>query len=80
MLKASAGGGGKGMRLVCSAAELQSAFETRSPAAAAFGNAACIWKAVGDRGTSRFRSLLTRTGTWSIWVSVNVRFNVVIKK
>jgi acetyl-CoA carboxylase biotin carboxylase subunit len=39
MLKASAGGGGKGMRLVNSAAELQSAFETaQSEAAAAFGS------------------------------------------
>jgi acetyl-CoA carboxylase biotin carboxylase subunit len=39
MLKASAGGGGKGMRLVNSAAELRSAFETaRSEAAAAFGD------------------------------------------
>src|ERR1700730_10725847 len=40
MLKASAGGGGKGMRLVQSADELQSAFETaQSEAAAAFDNA-----------------------------------------
>ena len=40
MLKASAGGGGKGMRLVHSAAELQSAFETaQSESQAAFGNA-----------------------------------------
>src|ERR1700682_1900613 len=40
MLKASAGGGGKGMRLVHSADELQFAFETaQSEAAAAFGNA-----------------------------------------
>jgi acetyl-CoA carboxylase, biotin carboxylase subunit len=39
MLKASAGGGGKGMRLVASDEELQSAFETaQSEAAAAFGN------------------------------------------
>ncbi len=39
MLKASAGGGGKGMRLVNSAAELKSAFETaQSEAGAAFGN------------------------------------------
>ena len=39
MLKASAGGGGKGMRLVAHAAELESAFETaQSEAAAAFGN------------------------------------------
>ena len=40
MLKASAGGGGKGMRLVHAAAELQSAFETaQSESQAAFGNA-----------------------------------------
>ncbi len=39
MLKASAGGGGKGMRLVNSEEELRSAFETaRAEAAAAFGN------------------------------------------
>ncbi len=39
MLKASAGGGGKGMRLVDSAAELQSAFDTaQSEASAAFGD------------------------------------------
>lgn len=39
MLKASAGGGGKGMRLVQSEVELRSAFETaQSEAAAAFGN------------------------------------------
>ena len=39
MLKASAGGGGKGMRLVASDEDLQSAFETaQSEAAAAFGN------------------------------------------
>jgi acetyl-CoA carboxylase biotin carboxylase subunit len=39
MLKASAGGGGKGMRLVAAEDELRSAFETaQSEAAAAFGN------------------------------------------
>jgi acetyl-CoA carboxylase, biotin carboxylase subunit len=39
MFKASAGGGGKGMRLVLTAAELRSAFETaQSEAAAAFGD------------------------------------------
>lgn len=39
MLKASAGGGGKGMRLVSDAAELKSAFETaRAEAMAAFGD------------------------------------------
>lgn len=40
MLKASAGGGGKGMRFVASESELRSALETaQSEAAAAFGNA-----------------------------------------
>jgi acetyl-CoA carboxylase biotin carboxylase subunit len=39
MLKASAGGGGKGMRLVSSADELQSSFDNaQSEAASAFGN------------------------------------------
>src|ERR1044071_1611653 len=39
MLKAAAGGGGKGMRQVANEAELQSAFEAaRSEAASAFGN------------------------------------------
>jgi acetyl-CoA carboxylase biotin carboxylase subunit len=39
MLKAAAGGGGKGMRLVASAFELRSAFETaQSEAASAFGD------------------------------------------
>jgi acetyl-CoA carboxylase biotin carboxylase subunit len=41
MLKASAGGGGKGMRLVAGPAELRSSFENaQSEAAAAFGDAA----------------------------------------
>ena len=41
MLKAAAGGGGKGMRLVATEAELPSAFETaRSEAESAFGDAA----------------------------------------
>ncbi|HET6669942.1 MAG TPA: biotin carboxylase N-terminal domain-containing protein, partial [Pyrinomonadaceae bacterium] len=41
MLKASAGGGGKGMRLVTTPAELRSAFETaQSEAASAFGDSA----------------------------------------
>ena len=41
MLKASAGGGGKGMRLVAGATELRSAFESaKSEAASAFGDSA----------------------------------------
>jgi acetyl-CoA carboxylase biotin carboxylase subunit len=48
MLKAAAGGGGKGMRLVTNSAELRSAFETaQAEAAAAFGDSSLyIEKAV----------------------------------
>jgi acetyl-CoA carboxylase, biotin carboxylase subunit len=50
MLKASAGGGGKGMRLVASPEELQSAFDNaRSEAAGAFGDASLYLEKVIER-------------------------------
>jgi acetyl-CoA carboxylase biotin carboxylase subunit len=50
MIKASAGGGGKGMRLVASEDELLSAFETaQSEATAAFGNAEVYLEKVVER-------------------------------
>ncbi|HEX8493488.1 MAG TPA: acetyl-CoA carboxylase biotin carboxylase subunit [Pyrinomonadaceae bacterium] len=50
MIKASAGGGGKGMRLVASEDELLSAFETaQSEASAAFGNAEVYLEKVIER-------------------------------
>lgn len=50
MLKASAGGGGKGMRLVSSPKDLRSAFETaQSEALAAFGDAAIYLEKAIDR-------------------------------
>jgi acetyl-CoA carboxylase, biotin carboxylase subunit len=50
MLKASAGGGGKGMRLVASPSELQSAFENASSeAAGAFGDASLYLEKVVER-------------------------------
>jgi acetyl-CoA carboxylase biotin carboxylase subunit len=50
MLKASAGGGGKGMRLVESPAELRSAFDNaRSEAESAFGDASLYVEKVIDR-------------------------------
>jgi len=50
MLKASAGGGGKGMRLVASPQELQSAFDNaRSEAAGAFGNDSLYLEKVVER-------------------------------
>jgi acetyl-CoA carboxylase biotin carboxylase subunit len=50
MLKAAAGGGGKGMRLVVSSAELRSAFETaRTEAAAAFGDSSLYLEKAVER-------------------------------
>src|SRR5918998_217926 len=50
MLKAAAGGGGKGMRLVASEAELQSAFDTaRSEAEAAFGDSSVYLEKAVER-------------------------------
>jgi acetyl-CoA carboxylase biotin carboxylase subunit len=50
MLKASAGGGGKGMRLVGAPEELQSAFDNaRSEAASAFGDASLYLEKVVER-------------------------------
>jgi acetyl-CoA carboxylase, biotin carboxylase subunit len=50
MLKAAAGGGGKGMRLVAGEAEIQSAFETaQSEAAAAFGDSSVYLEKAVER-------------------------------
>lgn len=50
MLKASAGGGGKGMRQVASAGELRSAFDNaKSEAAAAFGDSSLYLEKVVER-------------------------------
>jgi acetyl-CoA carboxylase biotin carboxylase subunit len=50
MLKAAAGGGGKGMRLVADAHELQSAFETaQTEAAAAFGDSSLYLEKAVER-------------------------------
>jgi acetyl-CoA carboxylase biotin carboxylase subunit len=50
MLKASAGGGGKGMRLVSAAGELQSAFDNaQSEAASAFGDASLYLEKAVER-------------------------------
>jgi len=50
MLKAAAGGGGKGMRLVADSADLRSAFETaKTEAAAAFGDSALYLEKAVER-------------------------------
>ena len=50
MLKAAAGGGGKGMRLIAESAELRSAFETaKTEAAAAFGDSSLYLEKAVER-------------------------------
>ena len=82
MLKAAAGGGGKGMRLVTDNNDLRSAFETAQPKLPRLSATrhSISKKQSSVRGTSRYRYLATRMATWSISASVSVRFSVVIKK
>jgi acetyl/propionyl-CoA carboxylase alpha subunit len=82
MLKASAGGGGKGMRLVNSAAELRRRLKRRSPKRQQrLAMPSCIWRRQSSsRGTLRFRSSPTRMGRWCIWENASAQFSDVIKK
>ena len=82
MLKASAGGGGKGMRLVTSAAELRSAFETaQSEAAGAFGDSALyLEKAVERPRHIEIQSLRTLMATLFTSANASVRSSAAIKK
>ena len=82
MLKASAGGGGKGMRLVTDESELKSAFEgSQSEALASFGDdAVYVEKPSFGRGISRYRSFRTNTAITFISASANVRSSGGIKR
>jgi acetyl-CoA carboxylase, biotin carboxylase subunit len=75
MLKAAAGGGGKGMRIVREPAELAAAFEAASrEAQSAFGDGSVyIERSWTARGTSRSRCWRTPTGPSSIWASGSAR-------
>ena len=77
MLKASAGGGGKGMRLVADESELRSALDAaRSEAMASFGDESVfVEKAVVRRGTMRYRSFQIRTATISTSANASARFS-----
>jgi geranyl-CoA carboxylase alpha subunit len=82
MVKASAGGGGRGMRLVNSADELPAALSTaRSEAQNAFGSGELILeKAVIAPRHVEIQILVTLTATAFTWVSVIALFSVVTKK
>ena len=82
MLKASAGGGGKGIRKVERAEDLVPAFESASTEAkAAFGNGAMYLERVIYRLVIlRFKSWLTNLDMWFIWVNGIVPFKETTKK
>jgi len=77
MIKASAGGGGKGMRIAHSREEVADGFaRARSEAKSSFGDdRVFIEKFITDRATSRSRSWATSTATSSISASANARFS-----
>jgi geranyl-CoA carboxylase alpha subunit len=75
MVKAVAGGGGRGMRLVTDAAQLPAALASaRAEAQSSFGNAdLLIERASLARATWKCRCSATRTATASTWVSATAR-------
>ena len=82
MIKASAGGGGKGMRIARSEDEARSGFESAvNEARSSFGDdgssSNVSWK---TRAISRYRSWRMRMATLSVLANANVRFSDVIRK
>ena len=83
LLKAVAGGGGKGMRLVAADSEMAGGVARRL-----FGSAERVWRraplsrkvSLTGRATSKFKFLATRTATSCISASANVPFSVGTKK
>ncbi len=82
MVKASAGGGGRGMRLVQQSADIVEALKTaRSEAENAFGSGELILeKAVIAPVMLKFRFLAIHMAIMSICLNAIVRFNAVIKR
>ena len=83
MIKASAGGGGKGMRIAWDAAEVRDGFErARSEAKSSFGDdRVFIEKFVVDpSATSRSRCWPTRMATRSISASANARSSAATRR
>jgi hypothetical protein len=82
MLKAAAGGGGKGMRQVTGEHELQSALAAaQSEARRPLEIRKSIWRRwLKNRDTLKFKSSLTSTEMLFIWASVNARSSGAIRK
>ena len=82
LIKASAGGGGKGMRLVHRAEDLAALFQTASSEArSAFGDGRVYIENMSKaRATSSFKSLPTNTATSCISASANVPFSAGTRK
>jgi hypothetical protein len=82
MLKAAAGGGGKGMRQVAGESELQSALEAaQSEAASAFGNSEVYLEKVVEKPRHiEFKSSPTSTETLFISASVSARSSGAIRR
>ena len=82
MLKAAAGGGGKGMRLVQSLRNFRAAYDAASSEAArAFNTTKFISRNTSrSRGISRSRFLATSMETSFIWASANALCSGVIRK
>ena len=82
LIKAVAGGGGKGMRRVDKAAEFDAALESaQREAASAFGDPrVLVEKYISRRATSRSRSSPTRTATSCISSSATARSSAATRR
>ena len=83
LIKASAGGGGRGMRIVRTAAEFAIAARDGPPGVAGRfrRRARCLSNPTSKRpGTSRFKSSATRTATSCTCSSANVRSSAAIRR
>ena len=83
MIKASAGGGGKGMRLACTDAKSREGFRSRAARSASRASAttACSSRnSSSSRATSRSRCWATSTATSSISASANARSSAATRR
>lgn len=81
IIKASGGGGGRGMRVVRSDAELaQSISMTKAEAKAAFNNDMVYMEKYGESSPHRDRYWLTVRATLSIWLSATAPCSVVTRR
>ncbi len=80
MVKASAGGGGKGMRIAHDAEQLREGFPSTKPKRALATTASFLKNTSNGRATSRSRCSATCTATSCIWESVNARSSAATRR